>query len=276
MVDISVEKLMNQPNHNDYITYPESSLRDRIKLAHDWIPAGARRILDGGCAFGYGTRHFQKGNAKVWGVDPNAEFIAVAQKRYPDINFEICGVEQTPFSAEFFDVVILNDVLEHVIDECKTLNEMFRVLSPGGSFIITTPHRGLFAFMDPDNYTYHLRTKTPGLYRFLFRAKYGRLPPTDIKPGYEQLHRHYAVNDFKQLLDKSDFKGRYAIETKFRGGLFIGVFTSNLFEFLSIFTGVKIASKLTSPLGWLAELDYFISYGFLAYNIGILIKKLKR
>ena len=174
----------------------------------------------------------------------------------------------------FFDVIILNDVLEHVIDERKTLNEMCRILSPNGSFIITTPHRGLFSFMDTDNYTYHLRTKMPWLYRFLFRAKYGKLPATNIKPGYEQLHRHYTLGDLKQLLDESDFKGRYTVETVFRSGLFIGVFASNLFELLGVFVGIKIATKWTAWLNWFADRDYFISYGSLAYNIGIRIKKL--
>ena len=266
---------MNQPDHNDYATYPGTALRDRYKLAHDWIPAKSRRILDGGCAFGSGTQHFQKGNAKVWGVDPNAEFIAIARKRYPGLTFEVCGVEQTPFAAEYFDVVILNDVLEHVIDERKTLNEMFRILSPGGTFIITTPHRGLFAFMDPDNYTYHLRTKVPWLYRFLFRAKYGKLPPTEIKPGYEQLHRHYSLGDFKRLFNESDFNNQYIIEDIFRGGLFVGVFASNLFELAGVLFGIKMATRLTSWLTWFADRDYFIPYGPLSYYIGIRILKVK-
>jgi len=265
---------MNLPDHNDYTIYPRTSLQDRYKLAHDWIPAGSRRILDGGCAYGSGTCHFQKGQAQVWGVDPNAELIAIAQKRYPNITFTVCGLEQTPFEAVFFDVIILNDVLEHVIDERKTLNEMCRILSPNGSLIITTPHRGLFSFLDTDNYTYHLRAKMPWLYRFLFRAKYGKPPATDIKPGYEQLHRHYTFGDLKQLLDESDFKGKYTIEAVFRGGLFIGVFASNFFELLSVFVGIKIATKLTGWLNRFAARDYLISYGSLAYNIGIRIKKL--
>jgi len=267
---------MNPADPNDYVKYPESALRDRIKLAHDWIPAGSRRILDGGCAFGYGTRHFRKAGARVWGVDPNATFITLARQRYPDITFEVCGLEQTPFAPEFFDVVILNDVLEHVADEQKALNEMCRILSPEGSFIITTPHRGLFAFMDPDNYTYYLRTKAPGLYRTLFRAKYGELPSPQIKPGYEQLHRHYNLDDFKRLLDASDFKGQYVIEARFRSGLFVGVLASNVFELLSVLLGVKTASKLTRWLHWFSDLDYRIPYGPLAYNIGIRVKKLKQ
>jgi ubiquinone/menaquinone biosynthesis C-methylase UbiE len=267
---------MNPPDHNDYFIYPETKLRDRFKLAHDWIPDGSRRILDGGCAFGYGTRHFLKGEAKVWGVDPNAGFIAIAQKRYPDISFMVCGLEQTPFEPDFFDVIILNDVLEHVLDEHKTLNEMCRILCPNGSFIITTPHRGLFSFMDTTNYVYHLRNKAPWLYHFLYLSKYGKAPPSQIKFGYEQPHRHYSISDLKHHLDASDFKEQYSIETMFRSSLFIGVFTENLFELLSVFFGIRAATKLVKPLQWFTDLDFTIPYGPLAYNIGIRIRKLER
>ena len=265
---------MSLSNHQDYKVYPETKLRNRFKLAHDWIPAGSRRVLDGGCAFGYGTRHFQKGDAKVWGVDPNAEFIEIASKRYPNIGFEVCGLEKTPFPDGFFDVIILNDVLEHVRDERKTLNEMCRILSHNGTFITTTPHRGLFAFLDPENYTYYLRIKLPWLYRLLYRAKYGKLPPDQIKPGYEQLHRHYSLNDLKQLLDASNFKGKYSLEKVFRSGLFIDLIARNFFELLCIFLGIEVATKITRPLQSLIDWDYFINYGPMAYTIALRIKKL--
>ena len=259
---------------SDYVNYPESSLRERIKLAYDWIPENCQRLLDGGCAFGYGTRHFKTKAAKAWGVDPNKNYIAVAQQRYPDITFRNCGLEQTPFEAGSFDTIILNDVLEHVIDEGKVLNEMCRLLASGGTFIITTPHRGLFSFMDPDNYAYHLRTKVPWLYRWLYRTKYGKNPASQIKPGYEQLHRHYNRQDLIRLLNHSDFKDRYEVEVVFRSGLIAGVLAGNLYELFSLILGVKPAGALVKPLHWLADREFFIPFGPLAYNIAIRVKKL--
>jgi len=260
-------------DYNDYAAYPGTELRDRYKLAHSWIPAGSRRILDGGCAFGSGTRHFQVKDAKVWGVDPNAGFIGIAQRRYPNISFAVCGLEKTPFEAGFFDVIILNDVLEHVADENKTLNEMYRVLAANGSFIITTPHKGFFGFMDPDNYVYYLRTRLPKLYKLLFRIKYGKLPPVSIKPGYEELHRHYSLADFKKLLNESDFKNKYLIDKVNRSGLFMSYLASNIFELVSILVGIKFATKLTSWLTWFSDIDFLISYGIFSSNIGIRVKK---
>ncbi len=50
-----------------------------------------------------------------------------------------------PFRDESFDSVFLIEVLEHVLDEVKVLNEAHRVLSCGGEAIITVPNK-LFPF----------------------------------------------------------------------------------------------------------------------------------
>lgn len=249
----------------------EVQLRDRHKVAFDWLPADCERVLDGGCAFGCGTAPLAAKAKLVCGCDPNPELIAQARGNFPGIQFEICPLEKMPYADESFDAITLTDVLEHVADEKAALDEMFRVLKPGGRLIITTPHKGLFGFMDPDNYAWHLRTKFPRLYRRLFRMKHGRDP--QLKVGYESKHRHYSLNDFKALLGRSAFGGRFEIEKTFYGGLFCYAIASNMFEVLSVLTGARFAGWLVRPLGKLADWDYFINYGRLSYNIGILVKK---
>jgi ubiquinone/menaquinone biosynthesis C-methylase UbiE len=246
-------------------------LRDRHKLAFDWIPADCQNVLDGGCAFGGGTWPLAAKAKKVFGCDPSPELIARARANYPEISFEICPLEKTPYDDENFDAITLTDVLEHVADERATLNELYRVLKPGGRLIITTPHKGLLGFMDPDNYAWHLRTKFPRLYRRLFRMKHGRDPV--LKVGYESLHRHYSLEDLTALLENSAFKNHFEITRVFRSGLFCYPLASNLYEVLSVFTGARRAAWLLRPAGKLCDWDYFINYGKLSGNIGILAKK---
>ena len=248
----------------------EPQLRDRHKLAFDWLPAGCQRVLDGGCAFGYGTAPLTAKAGQVCGCDPNPELIVRAKESYPAISFETCPLEKTPYDAESFDAVILTDVLEHVADEQATLNELFRVLKPGGCLIITTPHKGLFAFMDSDNYAWHLRTRFPRLYRRLFRMKHGRDPSPKV--GYESKHRHYDLDDLVGLLENSAFQRHYEVERVFRGGLFCYAVTSNLFEGLSLLVGPDIAGRLLRPLWKLSDWDYFVGYGRWSYT-GIRVKK---
>ena len=51
----------------------------------------------------------------------------------------ICPVTMLPFSNETFDSILCTQVLEHVFDGNKMMNEIFRVLKPGGNIILTVP-----------------------------------------------------------------------------------------------------------------------------------------
>jgi ubiquinone/menaquinone biosynthesis C-methylase UbiE len=253
------------------VTSKTLRLRDRHKLAFDWLPTDCERVLDGGCAFGKGTAPLRFKAKTVFGCDPSPELIAQARKNYPDLQFEICPLEKTPYADESFDAITLTDVLEHVADEKATLDELCRVLKPGGKLIITTPHKGLFEFMDTDNYAWHLRTKFPRFHRWLFRMKHGRDPVH--KFGYESKHRHYKLAELTTLLQNSTFKGHFEIEQVFYGGLFCYVISSNIFELVSILVGPRLASRVNTPFAKLSDWDFFVNYGRLSYNIGILIRK---
>jgi ubiquinone/menaquinone biosynthesis C-methylase UbiE len=256
----------------EYVDYPEHSLDGRIRLAFAWIPEKADTLLDGGCAWGYGTRFFKKKCNDAYGIDPNAKFIAIAQKRYSHINFLKSMLENTPFKPDSFDVIILNDVIEHVSDEEKSLNEVFRILKPRGTLVITAPHKGLFSFMDPDNHVFFLRTNVPWLYKLLLRINKEEEPQQN-KPGYENKHRHYSIRDFNNVLDNSRFKNNYGLLEVFRSGLFIEAFASMLELILTFTAGKKMKSALMRPLLRLSRIDFFVPYGLLSFNIALKIIK---
>jgi ubiquinone/menaquinone biosynthesis C-methylase UbiE len=63
----------------------------------------------------------------------------------------ICDIEQSiPFKNNSIDKIIASNVLEHMSNTVKSLEEFHRVLKKGGTAIIEVPHaRSLGAFMDP-------------------------------------------------------------------------------------------------------------------------------
>lgn len=61
-----------------------------------------------------------------------------------------------PFKAGIFDHTICSEVLEHVEDDRKALQELARVLKPSGHLIVTFPHRK-FYFTYDDYFVKHLR-----------------------------------------------------------------------------------------------------------------------
>ena len=67
----------------------------------------------------------------------------------PDI--ERIDLQAIPYSAEYFDYVLANHVLEHVHDDMQALREIFRVLRRGGYAILQTPYSSILKRMFQDS-----------------------------------------------------------------------------------------------------------------------------
>jgi len=95
------------------------------------------RILDIGCGTGLLMQEMQR-YGTVEGVDISAQAIAYCKERGLSTVQE-ASAEVLPYPSESFDVVVILDVLEHLKDDSAGLNEIKRVLVPGGRAIITVP-----------------------------------------------------------------------------------------------------------------------------------------
>lgn len=150
------------------------------------IPDGSR-VLDLGCAFGFGTR-LPARRFKTYGHDLSAPYIERARRSLPDVTFTVGPADSVPYPDAFFDAVLLLDVLEHVPDDAAVLREIARVLRPGGTLILSVPNQGILARFDSLNVYHHIFGN--------------RVPsPTDDPswPGVRE-HRHYSRQQLAMLL----------------------------------------------------------------------------
>lgn len=69
---------------------------------------------------------------------PNLYYVTAGYQQYPRVMIRL-DVTCIPLRNETFDVILCNHVLEHVPDDRQALQEMFRVLRPGGWAIIQVP-----------------------------------------------------------------------------------------------------------------------------------------
>jgi ubiquinone/menaquinone biosynthesis C-methylase UbiE len=179
--------------------------------AETLLPPRCGSYLDYGCGQGDMLRRVSPRAVRVCGVDVDPEVLP----SIPGVETRVIREsEPLPFPSESFDVITCLEVIEHVADEKQTFRELARVLRPGGTLILTTPHKGWLTWMDPGNVKFAL----PRLHRFAHRclgnrkyeAQFGAARReklgliSDISANQENpWHRHYRYEEIRSLADDS-------------------------------------------------------------------------
>jgi len=100
----------------------------------------AGKVLDVGCAYGFMLQKFPVSFQK-FGIDVSEYAIDVARKRLPSVVYNVGNAEnKLPFKEEFFDIILFNDVIEHLEKPALALENISKVLKKGGILYITTPN----------------------------------------------------------------------------------------------------------------------------------------
>ena len=110
--------------------------------------AGATRVLDVGCGEGQLSRRAASAGAWVVGMDPTAGQIVEASARGGGVLYARGGAEHLPFDADAFDAVVVCLTLEHIEPFEPAVQEIGRVLAPGGRFLLFLNHP---LFQAPDS-----------------------------------------------------------------------------------------------------------------------------
>lgn len=139
----------------------------RFELIRRHVQLEGASVLDVGCGLGLYVRQFRAHSSDVWGVDIDPEKVAEASRTLP--NIRQAPAEELPFPAGTFDVVLSHEVLEHVDDDRRAVEEAIRVLKPGGRLVVFAPNRW-YPF------------ETHGIY-WRGRYRYGNIPLVNYLPG---------------------------------------------------------------------------------------------
>lgn len=106
-----------------------------------FIPINSKRILDIGCGGGNFAVAVQKrNNAEVWGVEPDEEACKIAESKLRKV---LCGTIERVESilpTSFFDVIIFNDVLEHMVNPQTALGIAKNALIDNGIIVVSLPN----------------------------------------------------------------------------------------------------------------------------------------
>lgn len=159
----------------------------RSRLAY--VEASRRvggRVLEIGTGTGYGIEH----------IAPVADsFLTLDKYRSAEVDSLPEGVEfveakvpPLPFADEEFDCVVSFQVIEHIKHDRAFVEEVRRVLKPGGRFIVSTPNRPMSLTRNP----WHIREYTPEEFSRLL-GDFSKVEALGVK-GNERVWRYYEKN----------------------------------------------------------------------------------
>lgn len=96
------------------------------------------RVLDVATGPGWIAAGAHERQATVVGVDLAESMVAIARRRYPDVDFRVADAEDLPFPDATFDIVVCNLGLPSFPRPERAVAEMVRVVRPGGRVALTT------------------------------------------------------------------------------------------------------------------------------------------
>jgi SAM-dependent methyltransferase len=135
-----------------------------------------RRVLDAGSGSGYGTRILARAATEVVGVDVDPDAVREAAALAPDNADIVVGdLADLPFPDGAFDVCVCFETIEHVADQSAALDELRRVLAPGGVLVISSPNRGVY----PPGNPHHIHEFTAAELRDELAARWRHV---DLRP----------------------------------------------------------------------------------------------
>jgi colanic acid/amylovoran biosynthesis glycosyltransferase len=129
----------------DYV-YGNPRLEAAIRHCHQWIPNGAKRILDIGCGIGWSTYELKRNYPDTFflGIDITEKAIGIAKQLFGEAGLHFAVHDITQWSDILdtpFDAIVMLDVYEHIPHDYrgKAHEVLYRALSAHGRLILTFP-----------------------------------------------------------------------------------------------------------------------------------------
>ncbi len=148
------------------------------------------QVLEIGTGSGYGVEIVAPKTEKFVTVDKH-NFHADSE----NVEFKRSKVPPLDFADRTFDFVISFQVIEHIQNDKKMLDEVWRVLRPGGKLIISTPNAKMSLTRNP----WHVREYTAQEFSALLQARFGNVEALGVF-GNRRVMEYYEHN--KEAVEK--------------------------------------------------------------------------
>ncbi|MCR8844813.1 glycosyltransferase [Paenibacillus sp. SC116] len=169
-LNANFNRVMKQINNMDIKKKWDNYRRDRnqaelIRMSVT-APLCKGDVLEIGCANGDLSVFIASHGSNLFGVDVDPVAIDLARHKVAKLGIDTCCFQvgngyQLQFEDNIFDTVVVAEVLEHVDDPKRILQEAYRVCKPGGTIIVSVPNG--YSIPDPDHCNIFTRPLLNGL-----------------------------------------------------------------------------------------------------------------
>lgn len=115
----------------------------RLSIAKKFLKDKSNKVLDAGCASGEFLA-YAEGNYNFWGIDISEFAVNEAKKRIASMAHQLSFglIEDQNYDENFFDGIVMWDVIEHIKDPLLTCKSLLKFIKPGGYLMVSTPNIG--------------------------------------------------------------------------------------------------------------------------------------
>lgn len=155
-------------------------------------------VLDVAAGEGYGSAYLAQCARSVVGAEitPDVVIHAGASYRKPNLAFTCADARHLPFAAASFDVVTSFETIEHFAEQDAFLDEVTRVLRPGGLFIVSSPDRDIYSPPGGKVNEFHVKELSHSEFAHLLRSRFSNVVTFAQRPMTGSLlvaHERHAV-----------------------------------------------------------------------------------
>jgi SAM-dependent methyltransferase len=170
------------------------------------------RALDIGCGYGGTLVGFHEHGLEPWGIDLDSRLTRLSQANVSDLRCSATIETVDAFhhleAGRRYELIVLNDVIEHLNDPARAIALAAKVLAPGGVLAIYAPNgkHPAYATKDPHNGVFGASALPRSLAMPLVKAA---LKSTDYGlgeyPTLDWLSAHFTDNGLTVTVDPTDY-----------------------------------------------------------------------